>query len=319
MARALSVDLRDRVVAAIAGGLSRRQAAVRFGVSAVSAVRWQQLANQHGTPAPQKQGGDRRSMRIEVHAELILEAYKATPDITLAELQALLADHGTEVALGTMAVLRATRHHAQKKTAHATEQDRPDILKRREEWFDGQLDLDPEQLIFIDETWASTNMARRYGRAPRGERLRAGVPHGHWKTTTFVAGLSRTGMIAPWVLDGPMNGDAFTTYVTRVLVPELSPGNVVIMDNLSSHKAPAVRTAIEAAGARILFLPPYSPDFNPIEMAFSKLKAHLRKAAERTIHGLWDAIGRIVDLYSPQECSNYSQPLVTMQTDQKPL
>jgi hypothetical protein len=155
-----------------------------------------------------------------------------------------------------MAVLRATRDHAQKKTAHATEQDRPDILKRREEWFDGQLDLDPGQLIFIDETWASTNMARRYGRAPRGERLRAGVPHGHWKTTTFVAGLSRTGMIAPWVLDGAMNGEAFTAYVTHVLVPELSPGNVVIMDNLSSHKAPAVRAAIEAAGVRLLFLPP---------------------------------------------------------------
>ncbi|WP_159513364.1 IS630 family transposase [Sphingomonas sp. T1] len=306
MARALSVDLRDRVVAAIASGLSRRQAALRFGVSAASAVRWQQLANQHGTPAPQQQGGDRRSMRIEAHAELILEAYKATPDITLTELQALLADHGTEVALGTIWRFFARRGITpQKKTAHATEQDRPDILKRREEWFDGQLDLDPEQLIFIDETWASTNMARRYGRAPRGERLRAGVPHGHWKTTTFVAGLSRTGMIAPWVLDGPMNGDAFTTYVTRVLVPELSPGNVVIMDNLSSHKAPAVRAAIEAAGARLLFLPPYSPDFNPIEMAFSKLKAHLRKAAERTIHGLWNAIGRIVDLYSPQECSNY--------------
>jgi transposase len=131
------------------------------------------------------------------------------------------------------------------------------------------------------------------------------VPHGHWKTTSVVAGLSRTGMIAPWVLDGPMNGEAFTAYVTRVLVPKLSPGNVVIMDNLSSHKALAVRAAIAAAGARLLFLSPYSPDFNPIEMAFSKLKAHLRKAAEQTIHGLWDAIGRIVDLYSPEECSNY--------------
>ena len=212
-----------------------------------------------------------------------------------------------------MAVLRPSGHHAQKKTAHATEQDRPDILKQREDWFDGQLDLDPEQLVFIDETWASTNMARRYGRAPRGERLRAGVPHGHWKTTTFVAGLRRSGMVAPWVLDGPMNGDAFTTYVTRVLAPELSPGDVVIMDNLSSHKVPAVRAAIEAAGAQLMFLPPYSPDFNPIEMAFSKalpsevegLKAHLRKAAERTIHGLWNAIGRIIDLYSPQECANY--------------
>jgi len=148
-------------------------------------------------------------------------------------------------------------------------------------------------------------MARRHGRCRRGKRLRAGIPFGHWKTTTFVAGLRRTGMVAPWVLDGPMNGDAFTTYVTRVLVPELGRGDVVVMDNLSSHKAPAVRAAIESAGATLLFLPPYSPDFNPIEQAFSKLKAHLRKAAERTIHGLWNAIGRILNLYSPEECSNY--------------
>ena len=112
-------------------------------------------------------------------------------------------------------------------------------------------------------------------------------------------------MVAPWVLDGPINRDAFTTYVARVLVPELRPGDIAIMDNLASHKAPAVRQAIEAAGATLLFLPPYSPDFNPIEQAFSKLKAHLRKAAERTIHGLWDAIGRILDLYSTQECANY--------------
>lgn len=204
-----------------------------------------------------------------------------------------------------MAFFRPASDHAQKKTAHATEQDRPDILKRREEWFDGQLDLDPERLVFIDKTWASTNMARRHGRCRRGERLRSGVPHGHWKTTTLVAGLRRTGMVAPMVLDGPINRDAFVAYVRQVLVPGLSPGDIVIMDNLSSHKAPAARDAIEAAGARLLFLPPYSPNFNPIEQAFSKLKAHLRKAAERTIHGLWDAIGRILDLYSPQECANY--------------
>ena len=204
-----------------------------------------------------------------------------------------------------MAVLRPASDHAQKKTAHATEQDRPDVLKRREEWFDGQLDLDPERLVFIDETWASTNMARRHCRCRRGERLRSGVPHGHWKTTTLVAGLRRTGMVAPMVLDGPINRDAFIAYVHQVLVPGLSPGDIVIMDNLSSHKAPAARDAIEAAGAKLLFLPPYSPDFNPIEQAFSKLKAHLRKAAERTIHGLWDAIDRILDLYSPQECANY--------------
>ncbi len=204
-----------------------------------------------------------------------------------------------------MAFFQPAPDHAQKKTAHATEQDRPDILKRREEWFDGQLDLDPERLVGSDETWASTNMARRHGRCRHGERLRSGVPHGHWKTTTLVAGLRRTGMVAPMVLDGPINRDAFVAYVRQVLVPVLSPGDIVIMDNLSSHKAPAARDAIEAAGARLLFLPPDSPDFNPIEQAFSKLKAHLRKAAERTIHGLREAIGRILDLYSPQECANY--------------
>ena len=132
-----------------------------------------------------------------------------------------------------------------------------------------------------------------------------GYPHGHRKTTTLVAGLRMTGMIAPMVLDGPINGDWFEAYVTKVLVPELRPGDVVIMDNLSSHKRAAVQEKIEAAGATLRFLPPYSPDFNPIEKAFSKLKANLRKAAEHTIHGLWDAIGSILELYSPQECANY--------------
>jgi len=193
----------------------------------------------------------------------------------------------------------------EKKTAHASEQDRPDILKRREDWFEGQLDLDPERLVFIDETWASTNMARRRGRAPRGERLRVGIPHGHWKTTTFVAGLRRTGMIAPMVLDGPINGAAFQAYVDQVLVPELREGDIVIMDNLGSHKGKGVREAIEAAAANLLYLPPYSPDFNPIENAFSKLKAFLRKAAERTVDGLWNAIGATMDAFTAQECANY--------------
>ena len=193
----------------------------------------------------------------------------------------------------------------EKKTAHASEQERPDILKRREDWFDSQLDLDPQRLIFIDETWATTNMARRYGRAPKGERLRAGVPHGHWKTTTFVAGLRLTGMIAPMVLDGPINGRAFQAYVDQVLVPELEPGDIVVMDNLGSHKGADVRAAIEAAGARLLYLPPYSPDFNPIENAFSKLKAMLRKAAERTVDGLWNRIGALLPSFTPQECANY--------------
>ena len=168
-----------------------------------------------------------------------------------------------------------------------------------------QLDLEPERLVFIDETWASTKMARTRGRAPRGVRLRAAVPHAHWKTTTFIAGLRPTGMVAPMVLDGPINGSAFQAYVERVLVPELQPGDIVVMDNLGSHKGPSVRAAIETAGARLLYLPPYSPDFNPIENAFAKLKALLRKAAERSVEGLWTAIGSAVTAFTPQECANY--------------
>jgi len=204
-----------------------------------------------------------------------------------------------------VAVLRSAPDHAQKKTAHAAEQDRPDIVKRRQAWFDGRLDLDPDRLVFLDETWASTNMARRHGRSPRGQRLRAGIPHGHWKTTTFVAGLRRSGIIAPFVLDGPINREAFEVYLEKVLIPELCPGDIVIMDNLSSHRGPSVRKMIEKAGGTLLYLPPYTPDFNPIENAFAKLKALLRKAAERTVEGLWTAIGRLLEAFTPEECANY--------------
>src|SRR3954453_420438 len=204
-----------------------------------------------------------------------------------------------------LALLPPAQDHAQKKTAHAAEQNRPDIRKRREAWFEGQLDLDPERLTFIDETWASTNMARRYGRAPRGQRLRVGVPHGRWRTTTLVAGLRTSGLVAPFVLDGPINRAAFEAYVEKVLVPELRPGDVVILDNLSSHKGPRVRALIEAAGAQLLYLPPYSPDFNPIENAFAKLKALLRSAAARTVSDPWEAIRQAFVCFSPHECRNY--------------
>ena len=165
--------------------------------------------------------------------------------------------------------------------------------------------MDAGKLIFIDETWAKTNMARTHGRCRRGERLRMGTPHGHWKTTTFTAGLTTRGMIAPFVLSGPINRDAFEAYVEKVLVPELRPGDVVIMDNLSSHKGPRTKELIEQAGASLSFLPPYSPDFNPIEKAFAKLKALLRKAAERTVDALWNRIGDIIDRFTQTECANY--------------
>ena len=167
------------------------------------------------------------------------------------------------------------------------------------------MDLDPKRLVFIDETGASTKMARRHGRAPRGQRLRAGVPHGHWKTTTFVGALRLGGMTAPMVLDGPMDGAWFLAYVEQVLVPTLSPGDIVVLDNLPAHKGAAAREAIEAAGASLRFLPPYSPDFNPIENAFSKLKALLRKAAARRVDQLWAAIATAIDTFTPQQCANY--------------
>ena len=167
--------------------------------------------------------------------------------------------------------------------------------------------------MFIDETGASTKMARRYGRARRGERCRAPVPHGHWKTTTFVGALRLEGMTAPMILDGPMHGAAFLAYIEQVLVPTLKPGDIVMMDNLPAHKPVAVRHAIEKAGAELRFLPPpgqaggrlYSPDFNPIEMAFSKLKAFLKKTAARTIQDLWKAIAHAIDTFTPKECQNY--------------
>ena len=170
---------------------------------------------------------------------------------------------------------------------------------------EAQPDLDPERLVFIDETGASTKLARFRGRAQRGQRCRAAVPHGHWKTTTFTGALRLGGMTAPMVLDGPMNRVAFQAYIDQVLVPTLRRGDIVVMDNLPAHKGSETRYAIEAAGAQLRYLPPYSPDFNPIENAFSKLKAFLRKTAARTIDDLWDAIRDAIPMFTPQDCAGY--------------
>ena len=165
--------------------------------------------------------------------------------------------------------------------------------------------MNPQRLVFVDETGAATNMARRYGRGPRGKRVDGPVPHGHWKTTTFVGGLTSRGFIAPYVTDGAMNGTLFKAWVEQMLAPALRPGDIVIMDNLPAHKVAGIREAIEARGAELRYLPPYSPDLNPIEQAFAKLKALLRSAAERTVDNLWITIGRLLDLFPPAECVNY--------------
>jgi transposase len=197
---------------------------------------------------------------------------------------------------------------ASKKTLRASEQDRPELAKARAEWKDGRQPIMREQrgrLVFIDETSTNTKMTRLRGRSAKGERLNCKAPFGHWGTQTFVAGLKCGGLIAPWVVNAPMNRIIFETYVETQLAPALKPGDVVILDNLSSHKSERAESLIRDRGAWLLFLPPYSPDLNPIEMAFSKLKARLRATAARTIDDLWKAIGNICALFLPKECSNY--------------
>ena len=204
-----------------------------------------------------------------------------------------------------MAGRRRLGPECKKKVTRAAEQDRPDVAAQRQQWRAEQAALDPQHLVFVDETWASTNMSRRYGRAPIGERLVGTVPYGHWKTTTFVAALRVSGLTAPLVIDGAVNGDLFVAYVRQVLVPTLRPGDIVIMDNLSAHKRVEVRQVMEAAGAVLRYLPPYSPDLNPIELAFAKLKALLRKAGKRSVEELWNYLGQALDVFTSQECCNY--------------
>lgn len=187
----------------------------------------------------------------------------------------------------------------------ASERERPDVARRREQWVKYQTRIDPSRLVFIDETWTKTNMAPLRGWGPCGERLKASVPQGRWKTLTFVAALRHDRIEAPWLLDGPINGERFLTYVEKVLVPTLKPGDIVIIDNLGSHRGKAVRRAIRAAGAKLFFLPKYSPDLNPIEQVFAKLKHLLRKAAARTVETVCAAIGQLLDAFDPEECSNY--------------
>ncbi|WP_416135572.1 IS630 family transposase [Azotobacter chroococcum] len=306
MARAYSADLRRRVVEAAMGGLSARQAAERFDVGTATAIVWVRRFREGGELVARRQGKP-RGLRLDPHADYLLGLLEQTPDLTLAELAATLErERGIRVSLATVWTF-LDRHGMtfKKKTAHAAEQQRPDVQAARQEWLEEQPCFDWRKLIFVDETAAATNLARLRGWAPCGERCLAAVPHGHWKTTTFTAGLRVDGLTAPLVLDGAMNGPAFLAYVGQVLVPELTPGDIVVMDNLPAHKVAGVRQVIEGAGATLRYLPPYSPDLNPIEMAFSKLKALLRKAAARTVPELWQSIGEAIGQFSAQDCRHY--------------
>ncbi len=179
------------------------------------------------------------------------------------------------------------------------------MARQRTQWRAAQPEFDPSHLVFLDETWAKTNMTRTRGRSPRGTRLVARVPHGHWKTTTFLAALRCSGLTAPLVVDGAINGAIFLAYVQQQLVPTLRAGDIVIMDNLNAHKVAGVRSAIESAGARVAYLPPHSPDLNPIETVFAKFKSLLRSAAERAVETLWKTCGRLLDESPESECRNH--------------
>lgn len=194
---------------------------------------------------------------------------------------------------------------ASKKTLFALEQARADVVRRRRRWRSWQANLDPKRLVFIDETWIKTNMVPLRGWGPRGDRLRGFAPQGRWRTLTFLGALRCDQLTAPWVLDGPINGACFRAYVEEQLVPALKPGDIVVMDNLGSHKSAALRRTIKAAGARLWYLPPYSPDLNPIEQAFAKIKHWMRAAQKQTVTDAWRHIGDLVQSIEPDECDNY--------------
>lgn len=303
MPKPYSQDLRERVVGAVAGGQSRHAAAAQFKVSVSSAVRWMQRWQASGEVAAKPTGGS--SSPLQQHEGELRALVAEQPDLTLDEYCAVLRQRG--IATSRVSLHRFFERHefSFKKILHASEQQRPDVAEARERWRQDQPGLDPGRLVFIDETGTTTNMVRPRGRARRGARLVGRVPHGHWKVTTFVAGLRQDEITAPFVIDRPMNSAIFLTYITRCLVPTLSAGDIVVMDNLKPHKAVGVRQAIEAAGAKLLYLPPYSPDLNPIELLFAKLKALLRKYAERAIEALWRRIGKLLDQIASTECAAY--------------
>lgn len=306
MTRPYSTDLRERVVVAVEGDASCRAVAERFGVAVSTVVKWSQRYRATGSVAPGKMGGHRRPV-LEPYRAFIVERIERTPHLTLHRLKDELAAHGMKVSHNTVWQFLRREGLSFKKTLFALERGREEVARRRRRWGAWQGRLDPDCLVFIDETWIKTNMAPLRGWGPRGQRLRGFAPHGRWRTLTFLAALRRDGLTAPCVFDGPINGQCFHAYVDQQLVPVLRPGDIVIMDNLGSHKSKATRQAIRAAGARLWFLPPYSPDLNPIEQTFAKIKHWMRQAQKRSVEDTWRYIGHLVGTISPDECANYFQ------------
>jgi transposase len=303
MPKAYSADMRERVIAEVEGGASRREAAEELEVSASTAIVWVKCFRETGRCAAKPRGGS--ISPLEKHADFLLGLIEKQSDLTLDEV--VLVMRKQKIPGSRTAVWRFFERHkiAFKKSLRAAEQERADVAQARRRWMKEQGMFDPAHLVFVDETAANTKMVRLSGRCRRGERLIGRVPQGHWKTITFVAALRRNGMRAPCTVDGSMNGAKFLAYVKQCLAPNLKRKDKVVIDNLPAHKAAGIREAIEARGATLRYLPQYSPDLNPIEMPFSKLKAHLRKAAERTIPRLRRRIGAFARTLSAREARNY--------------
>ncbi len=300
---AYSMDLRKRVLAACDAGLGTKQVATWFRVSRSWVRRLKQRRREWGRIERLPPNSGRKRKLSDDDLDRLKALVAEQPDATLKELRERLA---VEVDVSTICrALQKLRLSVKKKTLHAAEQNRPDVREQREAWPDRFLGIDPDRLVFLDESGARTNMTRLRGRSLVGERLVAYVPHGHWKTNTIISAIGLRGAFATAVFDSPTDTDVFGAYVEQVLCQELRPDDIVVMDNLRPHKAAGIRESIESVGASVVYLPPYSPDFNPIEEMWSKLKEHLRSAGSRTFDTLCQAVATGLGKVSRSDCIGF--------------
>ncbi len=298
-----SQDLRERVARACDEHRGTRQQIARlFGVSTAWIRRLLQRRRQTGSLAPKPHAGGPPPKMTPQRCGRLVVLVTQQPDATLAQLRDRL-QAGVHLSTVARALIRLGLT-VKKKVLHAAEQDRPDVRHQRATFRGRAAGIDPGRFVFLDETGVNTAMTRRRGRAPRGQRLVAQVPQGHWQMTTLVAGIRPDGVVAPFALAGAMDALTFESYVEQVLVPCLRPGDIVVLDRLSVHRGRAVARAIRAAGAGVWYLPPYSPDYNPIENIWSKVKGLLRGLAARTAEALWEALPRAVGAVTAQDCQN---------------
>lgn len=302
----LPKELRRRVVSAVEGGMSWRGAAEVFDVGPATVIRWMRKKRGTGDVAPEPMGGQRHGLNAE-DLDVVAAHLKDKPDATLEELVEAF-EARTQKKTSRAAMGRACDKLGQsrkKKSVSATERETPRVQKLREAFVARQKALDPKRLFFLDETGTNVAMSRLYARAPRGERTKECQPRNRGTTLTLIAALTVGGLLAPMTVEGATDSLVFIAYVREILLPELQPGDVVVLDNVGAHKVPEVQRLIEEAGARLLFLPPYSPDLNPIEEAWSKVKSFLRTAKARTVDALHSAIAMALECVTPSDAKGW--------------